>query len=69
MGEDPRKVKLRPGTNSDAGSDLSHMDLESCTSEDPHHADVDSWRLQSTGVSSKKRKQTNKQTNKSTYGS
>jgi len=42
MGEDPRKVKLRPGTNSDAGSDLSHMDLESCTSEDPHHGDVDS---------------------------
>ena len=42
MGEDPRKVKLRPGSNSDGGSDLSHMDLESCTSEDPHHGDVES---------------------------
>ncbi|XP_076460525.1 uncharacterized protein LOC143293508 [Babylonia areolata] len=40
-GQDPRKVKLR-GTGSDAGSDLSHIDMESCTSEDPHHEDVES---------------------------
>lgn len=34
MGQDPRKVKLRAGTLSDAGSDLSQVDLESCASDD-----------------------------------
>lgn len=41
MGEDPRKVKLRPGCHSDAGSDLSHVDMESCTSEDAQQEDVE----------------------------
>nr|KAG5714299.1 hypothetical protein BaRGS_018516 [Batillaria attramentaria] len=43
MGEDPRKVKLRNIHSSEGGSDLSHgMDLESCTSDDVHHEDLDS---------------------------
>ncbi|KAL8587012.1 hypothetical protein ACOMHN_023402 [Nucella lapillus] len=41
-GQDPRKVKLRPSSSSDAASDLSHIDMESCTSEDARHEDVDS---------------------------
>jgi hypothetical protein len=41
LGEDPRKVKLKCGNSSDAGSDLSHVDLESCASDDQNE-DTDS---------------------------
>ncbi|KAK7110996.1 pancreas transcription factor 1 subunit alpha-like [Littorina saxatilis] len=42
LGEDPRKVKLIPGVNSDASSDLGHLELESVTSEDAQHEDAES---------------------------